>query len=304
MTQTVTNLQAGLYLVATPIGHLGDISPRARLVLEQADRVAAEDTRHSKSMLQALGVRTKAPLVSLHAHNEAQQTDSLVEAIGRGLSIALISDAGTPAVSDPGSRLVAAAHRAGAMVTPVPGPSALTAALSVSGLEAPGGSPVCFWGFLPNRTKARRAHFQLLSKTPGLHTVFESPHRIHEALADASEVLGPKTTMFLAREMTKRFETIFQGTVAEVQSRLGSATAIDSKAARGEYVLLFRVEDRPASGALTQWGPGLWADELRAHVPAPALAKILSKAFGLEREVAYGLAIPPQKSQGDDGPTP
>ena len=304
MTQTMTNLQAGLYLVATPIGHLGDISPRARLVLEQADRVAAEDTRHSKSMLQALGVRTKAPLVSLHAHNEAQQTVELVEAIGRGLSIALISDAGTPAVSDPGARLVAAAHRAGAMVTPIPGPSALTAALSVSGLEAPDDSPICFWGFLPNRANTRRARFQILSRTPGLHAVFESPHRIHEALIDANELLGPNTTMLLARELTKQFETLLQGSVAEVRSRFVSALAVDSKADRGEYVLLFRVEESSVKGDSTDWGSTVWADELRAHIPAAALAKILSKAFGLKREAAYGLAIGPTKAGGRGKPRP
>lgn len=183
-----------LFIVATPIGNLGDISERARSVLREVQLIAAEDTRHSGQLLAQFGIDT--PLVALHEHNEAQRVDEIIARLRAGASIALISDAGTPLVSDPGYRLVAAAGAAGLDVRPIPGACAAIAALSVAGLPT---DRFAFEGFLPQKRAARRARLETLAHEPRTLVFYEAPHRLGEALADLASVFGATRQAVVAR---------------------------------------------------------------------------------------------------------
>ncbi|HXG28319.1 MAG TPA: 16S rRNA (cytidine(1402)-2'-O)-methyltransferase [Nevskiales bacterium] len=218
-----------LYVVATPIGNLEDLSARARRILGEVDLIAAEDTRHSARLLQHLGLHTR--MVSLHQHNESAQTVELLERLQRGQSIALISDAGTPLLSDPGFELVRAARAAGLPVYAVPGPSALVAALSVAGLPA---DRFVFEGFLPHKPAARRRVLEGFARETRTVVCYESSHRIAEALDDVVAALGGERRLALARELTKIHEQVVAGTAAELRDWL----AADADRSLGEFVLL------------------------------------------------------------------
>ncbi|MGH8281498.1 MAG: 16S rRNA (cytidine(1402)-2'-O)-methyltransferase, partial [Gammaproteobacteria bacterium] len=218
-----------LYVVATPIGNLDDLSPRAQRTLTEADLIAAEDTRHSAVLLKHFGIHT--PLLSLHDHNEAQRTPGLVEKLLTGKSVALISDAGTPLISDPGFGLVCAARVAGIRVVPIPGACALIAALSASGLPT---DRFVFEGFLPQKTAARQTRLATLASETRTLVFYESVHRLQESLADMARIFGAERQAVIARELTKLHESIHDGTLAELVSWAGS----DSHAAKGEVVLL------------------------------------------------------------------
>lgn len=218
-----------LHVVATPIGNLSDLSPRARAVLASVDLVAAEDTRHSGQLLQQFGIQAR--MVALHEHNEAQASGQLLERLRSGASVALVSDAGTPAISDPGARLVALAHAHGIPVVAVAGPSALAAALSVAGLDA---LPVCFHGFLPPKAKARREALAALAAQPGTLVFYEAPHRIEETVADLAAILDGDRALVLARELTKRFESVHRCRLADAPAWLAG----DADRRRGEFVLV------------------------------------------------------------------
>ncbi|HEY3655881.1 MAG TPA: 16S rRNA (cytidine(1402)-2'-O)-methyltransferase [Steroidobacteraceae bacterium] len=218
-----------LYVVATPIGNLGDLSPRARATLESCSLIAAEDTRHTGSLLKAFGVKT--PLVSLHDHNEQQRAPDLIARMQGGASIALVSDAGTPAISDPGFDLVRAAAAAGIEVVAVPGPCAAVAALSIGGLPT---DRFCFEGFLPARGSARRARLDQLKAEPRTLVFYESPHRVVETLEDCAAAFGAARPATVAREITKLYETTYRGTLSELAAR----AAADGDFIRGEIVLL------------------------------------------------------------------
>ena len=215
----------GLYVVATPLGNLGDISPRAAAVLRQADVVYAEDTRRTRVLLSSLGLRK--PLESLHGHNEPSRIPAALERLGKGERVALVSDAGTPAVSDPGAALVAAAHRAGHRVSPIPGPSALAAALSVAGFER--GEPL-FVGFLPSRGRERREALGRVLAHEGPVVLFEAPHRSERTLAELAEA-APAREVCWCRELTKVHEDVRRGTLAE-------AAAWAAAESRGELTLV------------------------------------------------------------------
>lgn len=217
-----------LYVVATPIGNLEDFSARAIRVLSKVDVIAAEDTRHSAKLLQHYGIRTK--VVSLHEHNERTQAPRLVEMLRAGKSIALISDAGTPLLSDPGFHLVRSARAADAPVVPIPGPCAAIAALSVAGLPT---DRFMFEGFPPPRQAARRAAFEAMRHEPRTIVYYESSHRIADSIADMVAVFGADRPAVLARELTKKFETIHLGTLADLQAHL---QASDERL--GEFVIL------------------------------------------------------------------
>ena len=189
-----------LLIVATPIGNLEDITLRALRVLREADLIAAEDTRRTARLLQHYSIST--PTTSLHEHNERQKLPMLLERLARGERIALVSDAGTPAISDPGARLVAAAHDQGIRVEPVPGPSAVTAALAASGFE---GDSFCFRGFPPTKSKDRVSWFALVANSPGITVFFEAPHRIERTLRELGTTLGDRPIL-VARELTKTHE--------------------------------------------------------------------------------------------------
>jgi len=192
-----------LYIVATPIGNLQDISPRAVTVLKQVDRIAAEDTRHSGHLLKQLDINTHC--IALHEHNERQFAEKIVRQIKQGSNIALISDAGTPLVSDPGYFLVKLAHQEKIPVTPIPGPSALIAALSAAGVAT---DRFCFEGFVPSKGGPRKAFYAQRQKEPRTMVFYETPHRIVRSLQDLCAELGEQRTVVLARELTKTFETI------------------------------------------------------------------------------------------------
>jgi len=222
-------MQAGkLFVVATPIGNLDDFTPRAVEVLQEVDLIAAEDTRHSKPLMEKFGIAT--PLRSYHDFSSSSAAEKLLQELLDGRSIALISDAGTPLISDPGFRLVKEVREAGVEVIPIPGVSALTAALSVAGLPT---DRFCFEGFLPAKTGARLNALQALVEEVRTLIFYESPHRIAEVLQDMLAVFGAQRQFFLAREMTKKFETHFYGSLAEGVEWL----AKDAYNSRGEFVL-------------------------------------------------------------------
>jgi len=268
-----------LYVVATPIGNLGDISARARETLAAASAVAAEDTRHSGRLLRELGL--ERPLVSLHEHNERARVAELVARLRAGESIALVSDAGTPLVSDPGYLLVAAAIEAGITVTPVPGASAAIAALSAAGLPS---DRFCFEGFLPSRAAARRRRLAELAAEPRTLVLYEAPHRIAECLADLAGALGAARRACVAREITKRFETFYRGSLGELAERAKT----DADLARGESVVLIEGAP-PAEPSAAQLDVTLVI--LLRHLPPSAAAAAAASLTGVRRSDAYARAI-------------
>lgn len=223
-----------LYIVATPIGNLGDMSARALEVLRTVDAIAAEDTRHTRKLLQHFGIGTS--LFAFHDFNERARVDAVLERLAGGERLALVSDAGTPLISDPGFILVRAARERGIPVVPIPGPCAIIAALSAAGLPT---DRFCFEGFLPAKRKARRDTLALLRRETRTLVFYESPHRIRETLADAAAVLGDQRQAVLARELTKTFETFLSGALAD----LGETLAVDENAGRGEMVLVLAGAD-------------------------------------------------------------
>lgn len=218
-----------LYVVSTPIGNLGDITQRALDTLQQVDAIAAEDTRHSVGLLRHFGI--SKPLLAVHEHNEQQSAQGLIKRLLAGESIALITDAGTPAVSDPGALVVQAVRQAGVKVVPVPGPSAVITALSASGIIQPG---FYFEGFLPASGSQRRKRLQVLKGIPSTLVFYEAPHRIVECVQDLQDVLGGVRQLTLARELTKTFETIHTCLLTEAVDWLKA----DLNQQRGEFVLL------------------------------------------------------------------
>jgi 16S rRNA (cytidine1402-2'-O)-methyltransferase len=223
-------LECALYVVATPIGNLRDISLRALDVLTSADTVAAEDTRNTSHLLTHYGISAKR-LLALHQHNERGAAEKIVALLQQGQAVALVTDAGTPAVSDPGAVLVEAVLAAGFRVIPIPGASAVVAALSASGLTTP---HFLFYGFLPNKSAARRTVLQSLDRHPYTLVFYEAPHRILESVADLQLVFGDGRIVVLAREITKLFESIHRCTLGEAMAWLNS----DANNQRGEFVLL------------------------------------------------------------------
>ncbi len=222
------NEMGTLYVVATPIGNLGDITLRALDTLKQVDAIAAEDTRHSIGLLRHFGI--SKPLIAVHEHNEQQSAVALIKRLQAGESIALVTDAGTPAVSDPGAVVVQAVRAAGGKVVPVPGVSAVITALSAAGIAEPGFS---FIGFLPASQSQRRKRLQALQVVPLTQVFYEAPHRIVECVQDMLHVLGAARTLTLARELTKTFETIHTAPLADMLAWIEA----DANQQRGEFVL-------------------------------------------------------------------
>ncbi len=220
-----------LWVVATPLGNLGDLSERARQTLERAGLILSEDTRHTRKLTTHYGIRTR--LESYHEFNEEARTDGIVRRLAGGLSVALVSDAGTPGISDPGYRLVRACRERGIAVVPVPGPSAVTAALAVSGLPS---DEFLFIGFLPSKRDARRRKLESLVGVPATLVFYEAPHRLKNMLFDAAEVFGPRRA-FLAREMTKLHEeylwNTLEGLAAEVREQGECVVIVEGAPSRG-----------------------------------------------------------------------
>ena len=280
-----------LQVVATPIGNMGDVSARARQALESAGAVAAEDTRHTGALLQALGIAR--PLLSLHAHNETKRVPEIIARLTAGETIALVSDAGTPLLSDPGYELVRAAAEAGIAVEAIPGPSAITTALAVAGLPV---SRFCFEGFLPSRERERRAHLAQVADEPRTLVFFEAPHRITATLADLAAELGNDRRAVVARELTKAHETIYRGTLGE----LAEKSLKEDNFTRGEITVVVAGADHAASGvdtALLRRAVDLLSKELS---PSRAAA-IAAQLTGATRSEAYSLlqrqTKPPSESK-------
>ena len=281
-----------LEIVATPIGNLADLSPRAREVLAAADLVAAEDTRRSGQLLAALGLQK--PLLSLHAHNERERGEALLARLQAGEVIALVSDAGTPLLSDPGFDLVCRAAAAGVEVRTVPGPTAIAAALAVAALPA---DRFCFEGFLPTKAGERRQRLQALASESRTLVFFEAPHRIVAAIADCAAVFGGARRAAVTRELTKVHESVYRGTLDELAQRAASEPHFE----RGEITVVIggAPADEHADGASPD--PAQHAAQCEilertlraalAHLPASKAAAIAAAASGLEREFAYARAV-------------
>ena len=268
---------ATLHVVATPIGNLGDLSPRAQQVLREVAAVCAEDTRRSGQLLAHFGIGT--PLLALHEHNEQQLAERLVARLLGGEALALVSDAGTPLVSDPGYRLVRAARAAGVKVSPVPGPSALVAALSVAGLPS---DRFTFEGFLPAKASARRERLAALAGEPRTLVFYESSHRIEESLADLRAAFGDDRPAVLARELTKLFETVLDGTLADLHARV----AADADQRKGEFVLVVQGVGEDADAKLAE-GRRVHAI-LARQLPPSTAAKLAAEITGAPRKALYG----------------
>lgn len=273
----VGKLAGALHVVATPIGNLGDLTARAREVLASVDAICAEDTRHTRQLLGALGI--ERPLVALHEHNEAEMAWKLVERLKAGDSLALVSDAGTPLVSDPGYRLVREVRAAGLKVVPVPGACAAIAALSVAGIPS---DRFCFEGFLPARASARRERLSALARETRTLVFYESSHRIEECLADLVAEFGPAREAVMARELTKLFETVLGDTLGDIAARV----AADADQRKGEFVLVVRGAEDDGEARLRE-GQRLYA-KLSEHLKPSLAAKLAAEISGAPRKALYG----------------
>jgi len=270
-----------LYVVATPIGNLADISARALDVLGRVDRIVAEDTRHSRKLLQHYAIGT--PLSALHEHNEREVAPQLVAELAGGRSLALVSDAGTPLISDPGFNLVRLAREAGVAVVPVPGPSALLCALSAAGLPT---DRFVFEGFLPSKSAARRARIEQLQAEPRTLIFYESSHRIVDSLRDLRDGFGVARHAVLARELTKQFETIRDAPLGELLEWVES----DPNQQKGEIVLLVAGAAQPEPGAVTAEAQQILA-VLLEELPIKQAAKLAARITGLNKRALYERAL-------------
>jgi 16S rRNA (cytidine1402-2'-O)-methyltransferase len=278
-----------LYVVATPIGNLGDLTLRAWQALDRADVIAAEDTRASRSLMDAWGITT--PLIAVHRHNEASAAAAIIERLHSGQRVALVSDAGSPAVSDPGGRVVQAVHAAGLKVVPLPGPSAVIAALMASGVTNDASPGFVFAGFAPTKSMARQRWMRTWTQLPAVTVFYEAPHRILASVRDLLEVLGPDRRVVFARELTKRFEAL---------ARAPEWLVADPHRQQGEYVVIVsapeltittepNLEDAAAIDA--------WLDALLESVSVRDAARIAAKATGLPRDTLYARALARKSAQ-------
>lgn len=265
-----------LYIVATPIGNMEDLTPRARKTLAEVDLIAAEDTRHTGRLLSSIGVKTR--LMALHDHNEKQAVSSVIDKLESGQSIALVSDAGTPLVSDPGYRLVRAAHECGVPVSPIPGASALTAALSAAGLPT---DRFCFEGFLPAKRTARRKLLASLSKNTHTSVFYESVHRAGESLEDMRDIFGDARNAFVGRELTKLHEQCVLGTLKQLRRQIGDGSIV----AKGEFVIVVSGADETAPSLPFETDRLLM--ELGVVLSAKEAARITASVTGLKKNALY-----------------
>jgi 16S rRNA (cytidine1402-2'-O)-methyltransferase len=269
-------MDSGLYVVATPIGNLGDMVPRAVEILQSVDLIAAEDTRHSAILLQHFGIST--PCLAYHDHSNEASIRPIAACIEGGGSVALISDAGTPLISDPGYRLLRHAHEQGWKLVPIPGASAVIAALSVAGLAT---DRFRFEGFLPAKHAARCSQLRALVEEPMTLVFYEAPHRLLESLTDMRDSFGAERLAVVARELTKTYETLLRAPLAELVEQV----AADSNQRRGEIVVLVagspgrEIEMSPEVEQLLQL--------LAAELPPRKAAAVVSKVFGLRKKELY-----------------
>ena len=277
----MSNLPGVLYVIATPIGNLQDITDRAKAILRDVDLVLAEDTRHSKVLLDHLHI--SSPMQSYHDHNEKSAAVKYIDLLLSGQSIALISDAGTPMICDPGYRLVHAAHEKGIVVVPVPGCSALTTALSVAGLPT---NRIIFEGFLPEKKMARIGALEKLRYETGTMVFYESPHRILSTLADISQVFGADRLVCLCRELTKKFETVRLAPCGVLLEQLKS----DKNQAKGEFVLVVNGAENDSTDVLIQ-ADGILKILLAHSIPVKQASIITAEITGARKNDLYSRAV-------------
>ncbi len=288
----MTNAAAGrLYVVATPIGNLGDLSARARQTLESCALIAAEDTRRTGALLTHFQIST--PMISLHEHNERRRAEEIVARIAEGADVALVSDAGTPGISDPGYDLVRACAAAGIEVIAIPGPCALVAALSIAALPT---DRFCFEGFLPARGAARRARLAELKSEPRTLVLYESPHRVGETLEDCVETLGGERRAAAAREITKVHESLYRGSLTELAAR----AVAEAEFKRGELVLV--IAGAPLATAAGADGHGGALDRvltpLLAELPLKQAAQLAAQIACVRHNEAYKRALELKQAYG------
>jgi 16S rRNA (cytidine1402-2'-O)-methyltransferase len=267
-----------LVLVATPIGNLGDLSPRAVEALKAADVIACEDTRRTGKLLSASGIKNR--LISVHEHNERAQTPYVLELVSAGQTVALVSDAGTPAISDPGARLVAAAVEAGLDVTIVPGPSAVVSALAISGLPT---DRFVFEGFLPRKGAERTQRLTAIAGEERTVVLYESPNRVGATLVDLAGACGEDRRVAVVRELTKLYEEVWRGPLGEAAAHLGPAEA------RGEHVLV--IEGRPPRPAGEDDVRAALQERLAAGLSKKEAATDVAELLGVPKRRAYELAL-------------
>jgi len=270
-----------LFVVATPIGNLQDLTPRALQVLRDVSLIAAEDTRHSARLMQYFGIAT--PMTACHDHNEREKGLRLVERLLAGDDIALISDAGTPLISDPGFHLVRQAREAGVKVSPVPGACALIAALSAAGMPS---DRFAFEGFLPAKAHGRQQRLQALLAEPRTWLVYEAPHRLLECLRDMQQVLGSQRRVLLARELTKTFETLHAAPLDE----LVAWVAADADQQRGECVLVVEGAPEPEADEVSAQALRV-LDLLLAELPVKRAARLAADITGVRKNLLYQVAL-------------
>ncbi|TVZ40632.1 16S rRNA (cytidine1402-2'-O)-methyltransferase [Alteromonadaceae bacterium 2753L.S.0a.02] len=277
------NTANALYIVATPIGNLDDISKRAITVLQEADIIAAEDTRHSARLCQMFNIET--PLVPYHDHSNEQQTQRLLDRLQQGQSVALISDAGTPLISDPGYRLVRSAREAGIRVEPIPGACALIAALSASGLPS---DRFSFEGFLPAKNAARLTKLEALAKDPRTLIFYESPHRIVDSLQAMASTFGADREVVLAREISKTFETFISSTFSGLQNIMAN----DANQLKGEMVVLVQGYQQAENNeqAISQQAEKIMTVLLQ-ELPVKQAANLAAKITGEKKKMLYAWAL-------------
>ncbi|MBX8575990.1 16S rRNA (cytidine(1402)-2'-O)-methyltransferase [Pseudomonas cichorii] len=285
----VSNSTLGsLYVVATPIGNLDDMSVRALKVLREVALIAAEDTRHSSRLMQHFGIST--PLAACHEHNERDEGSRFITRLLAGDDVALISDAGTPLISDPGYHLVRQARAAGVQVVPVPGACALIAALSAAGLPS---DRFIFEGFLPAKAVGRKSRLEVLREEPRTLIFYEAPHRILECLQDMEQVFGPDRPALLARELTKTFETLKGLPLAQLRAFVEG----DSNQQRGECVVLVAGWTPPADEDVVGAEARRVLDLLLEEMPLKRAAALAAEITGVRKNLLYQVALDKQKDQ-------
>lgn len=272
-----------LYVVATPIGNLEDITERAKRILSEVDLIAAEDTRHTAKLLAHLNIRTS--LTSYHDHNESVASRSLIDLIKNGKDVALVSDAGTPLIADPGYRLVKLAQEEGVKVVPVPGASALIAALCVAGLPS---DKFTYYGFLPTKPKALKDFLNLRKNETGTLVFYESPHRVVKTVEMFEKVFGASRMLVVARELTKTFEQVSFGTIGEARQRIEAGEIV----VKGEFVLLLHGQQHIESN----WDEHELLKALLSELPVGKAAEIASRLTGRPKKALYKVAVSIKKA--------
>jgi 16S rRNA (cytidine1402-2'-O)-methyltransferase len=288
------DLPAGaLYMVATPIGNLGDITLRALHVLNTVDGIACEDTRHSAALLQQFGIHKKC--LALHEHNEIEGAQTVIQHLANQGRWAYISDAGTPGVSDPGARLVNEVQKAGYRVIPIPGPSSVSCAISASGsvmLNSEGRFQ--FLGFWPNKTKERDAVLHDIYSSKKTSIFFESPHHIRETMLLLTTTLEPERQVVICRELTKKFEQLISIKASEIVSWLETAESL-----KGEFIILVAGRQAIAEEAPEHASLMLWANALSPYLASKEIAVVLSQILGLTKKEAYQIALDAKEESAD-----